>query len=73
MDVILTRERRPAPSASVKRPATELRAEGRAYGTDFLKTTLLPRLGIDEGRFKPGIYASSSDVLYRQTFLQARH
>ena len=65
-DVILTRERRPVGSASVTRPATELRAEGRAYGTDFLKTSLLPRLSIDEGRFKPGIYASSSDVLYIQ-------
>ena len=44
-------------------PATR---QSEPYGTDFLKTSLLPRLSIDEGRLKPGIYASSSDVLYRQ-------
>jgi Tol biopolymer transport system component len=40
--------------------------QSEEYGTDFLKTSLLPRLSIDEGRFKPGVYASSSDVLFRQ-------
>ncbi len=38
----------------------------QVYGIDFLKTSLLPRLSIDEGHFKPGVYLSSSDVLNRQ-------
>jgi Tol biopolymer transport system component len=37
-----------------------------AYGTDFLETSVLPRLSIDEGRFKGGVYLSGSDVLLRQ-------
>ena len=36
------------------------------YGIDFLKTSLLPRLVRDEGRFKGGLYLSSGDVLNRQ-------
>ncbi len=36
------------------------------YGIDFLKTSLLPRLLMDEGRFKGGLYLSSGDVLSRQ-------
>ena len=37
------------------------------YGIDFLKTSFLPRLSIDEGYLKPGVYVSSSDVLNRQS------
>lgn len=36
------------------------------YGIDFLKTSLLPRVVVDEGRFKGGLYLSSGDVLGRQ-------
>ncbi len=50
----------------LRRPSTVSARSGQPYGTDFLKTSILPRLSIDEGRFKPGLYASSSDVLYRQ-------
>ena len=38
----------------------------REYGIDFLKSSLLPRLVIDEGEFKPGLYLTSGDALGRQ-------
>ena len=37
------------------------------YGIDFLKTSLMPRLLWDEGRFKGGLYISAGDVLSKQT------
>ena len=40
---------------------------GRQYGIDFLKTSVLPRLLVDEGRFKGGLYVNSSDVLNRHS------
>ncbi|NKB71792.1 MAG: BamA/TamA family outer membrane protein [Candidatus Latescibacteria bacterium] len=40
---------------------------GQEYGIDFLKTSILPRLVVDEGRFKGGVYLSSSDVLNRHS------
>lgn len=48
-------------------PAPVLQKQAEPYGVDFLKTSLLPRLSIDEGHFKPGVYVSSSDVLNRQS------
>ncbi len=36
------------------------------YGVDFLNTSIMPRLLLDENRFKPGVYLSSGDVLGRQ-------
>lgn len=47
--------------------ALALPAAPEPYGIDFLKTSLLPRLTIDEGHFKPGVYVSSGDVLNRQS------
>ena len=47
-------------------PAPVLQKQAEPYGIDFLKTSLLPRLSMDEGHFKPGVYVSSSDVLNRQ-------
>ena len=65
-EVAFTSRQLSADEYATLRPARTAPAQGEAYGTDFLKTSVLPRLSIDEGRFKPGIYASSSDVLYRQ-------
>ncbi len=48
-------------------PAPVLQKPAEPYGIDFLKTSLLPRLSMDEGNFKPGVYVSSSDVLNRQS------
>jgi Tol biopolymer transport system component len=48
-------------------PAPERVLEPQPYGIDFLKTSLLPRLSIDEGRFKGGLYLGSGDVLQRQS------
>ncbi|HIG57309.1 MAG TPA: hypothetical protein EYQ18_25605 [Candidatus Handelsmanbacteria bacterium] len=48
-------------------PAPVLQKQAEPYGVDFLKTSLLPRLSIDEGHFKPGVYVSSADVLNRQS------
>ena len=39
----------------------------RAYGGELLRTMVLPRLMWDEGRFKGGAYAASSDVLRKQS------
>ena len=36
------------------------------YRSDFLRTSIMPRISIDEGRFKPGFYLNSNDVLYKQ-------
>jgi hypothetical protein len=55
----------PEPLAS-SAPAPVLQKQAEPYGIDFLKTSLLPRLSMDEGHFKPGVYVSSSDVLNRQ-------
>ena len=49
------------------RPAFEAGAEPAPYDIDFLKTSVMPRLMVDEGRFKGGLYVSGSDVLGRQT------
>jgi hypothetical protein len=58
---------RPAPPwMDARRAWPELALEKRPYGMDFLRTLLMPRLSIDEGHFKPGLYASSGDVLNRQ-------
>ena len=37
------------------------------YGIDFLPTSFLPRLMLDEGRFKGGVYVTAGDVLSKQT------
>ncbi len=52
---------------ALRQAAPAATRQSEPYGTDFLKTSLLPRLSIDEGRFKPGVYAQSSDVLNRQS------
>ena len=39
----------------------------QAYGIDFLKTGILPRLFMDEGNFKAGAYLGAGDVLNRQS------
>ena len=44
-------------------------APPQTYGIDFLPTVVLPRLMIDEGRFKAGAYLGSSDVLFKQNVL----
>ena len=54
-------------SRSVSAPAASLPEASEPYGIDFLKTSLLPRLTLDEGHFKPGVYVSSGDVLNRQS------
>ena len=41
----------------------------RPYGVDILRTLVLPRLVVDEGRLKAGVYAASSDVLMKQSVL----
>ena len=46
--------------------ADSARGEAQPYGVDFLRTLVLPRLIVDEGRFKGGVYLSSSDVLFKQ-------
>jgi len=38
----------------------------RPYGIDFLKTSVLPRLMVDEGDFKVGLYLGANDVLSKQ-------
>ena len=48
-------------------PVLALPSAPQAYGIDFLKTGILPRLFVDEGRFKAGAYIASSDVLNRQS------
>ncbi len=53
--------------STLQTPSAQPFADSRPYGTDFLKTSLLPRLSIDEGRFKPGVYVASSDVLNHQS------
>lgn len=37
------------------------------YGVEFLRTTLMPRLMIDEGHFRGGLYLGSEDALQRQS------
>ena len=37
-----------------------------AYRSDFLRTSIMPRISLDEGRLKPGLYLNSNDVLYKQ-------
>ena len=37
------------------------------YRLDFLKSAILPRLMIDEGRVKPGVYLGTGDVLARHS------
>ena len=41
--------------------------EPKPYGIDFLRTSLMPRLMLDEGFVKAGVYFSSSDVLEQQS------
>ena len=41
--------------------------EPKPYGIDFLRTSLMPRLMVDEGFLKAGLYFSSSDVLDQQS------
>ena len=48
-------------------PVPALPSAPQAYGIDFLKTGILPRLFIDEGHFKAGAYLASGDVLNRQS------
>lgn len=53
---VVSRAEAPASAAPVSRP----------YAIDFLKTAVMPRLMIDEGRFKGGVYLQSGDALGRQ-------
>ena len=48
-------------------PGPALPSAPQAYGIDFLKTGILPRLFMDEGHFKAGAYLSAGDVLNRQS------
>ena len=48
-------------------PGPALPSAPQEYGIDFLKTGILPRLLLDEGRFKMGAYLASGDVLNRQS------
>ena len=48
-------------------PAPALPDAPQAYGIDFLKTGILPRLVLDEGHFKAGAYLAAGDVLNRQS------
>jgi len=48
-------------------PVPALPSAPQAYGIDFLKTGILPRLFIDEGHFKVGAYLGAGDVLNRQS------
>ena len=48
-------------------PVPALPSAPQAYGIDFLKTGILPRLFMDEGHFKAGAYLASGDVLNRQS------
>ncbi len=48
-------------------PVPALPSAPQAYGIDYLKTGILPRLFIDEGHFKAGAYIASGDVLNRQS------
>lgn len=48
-------------------PTPALPSAPQAYGIDFLKTGILPRLLVDEGYFKAGAYLASGDVLNRQS------
>ena len=47
--------------------APALPSTPEAYGIDFLKTGILPRLFMDEGNFKAGAYLGAGDVLNRQS------
>ena len=47
-------------------PAVGTEAEVRPYGVDFLRTMIMPRLIVDEGRFKAGAYVAASDVLSKK-------
>jgi Tol biopolymer transport system component len=42
------------------------KGEVQPYGVDFLRTMVMPRLIVDEGRFKAGAYLAASDVLSKQ-------
>jgi len=55
----------PAPALAAIDPVPPLPSQ--PYGIDFLKTSVQPRLLMDEGRFKSGLYLSSADVLSRQS------
>jgi Tol biopolymer transport system component len=44
----------------------EVVGESQPYGVDFLRTMIIPRLIVDEGRFKAGAYLAASDVLSKQ-------
>ena len=48
-------------------PGPALPSAPQAYGIDFLKTGILPRLFLDEGYFKAGAYLGAGDVLNRQS------
>ena len=48
-------------------PVPALPSAPQAYGIDYLKTGILPRLLVDEGYFKAGAYLSAGDVLNRQS------
>ncbi len=47
-------------------PIKEVEGESQPYGVDFLRTMIIPRLIVDEGRFKAGAYLAASDVLSKQ-------
>ena len=49
--------------------ALALPSAPQAYGIDFLKAGIMPRLVVDEGHFKVGAYLSAGDVLNRQSVL----
>ena len=44
-------------------------AKARSYGNEFSTTSIYPRIAIDAGKFKLGIFAGSKDVLNKQSLL----
>lgn len=43
--------------------------EARSYGSEFSTTSVFPRIAVDAGKFKLGIFAGSNDVLNKQSLL----
>ena len=58
---------RVASTPAVEAPMAVAASAPLPYGIDFLKTSLMPRVVWEEGRFKGGVYISAGDVLAKQT------
>ena len=55
-----------SPRLALSGAAAAREGESRPAGVAFLKAALLPRLAVDEGRLKLGLYAGGGDALGRQ-------